>query len=77
MCMKQKIKNIFKCIKEQNAQKQGGDGKLSGGMHKFKWVSVKRVVGMEVCLFLKECCFRVRVRVEDIKQDTFIREVGK
>ena len=31
-------------------------------MHKFKWVSVKCAVG--VCLFLKECCFRVRVRVD-------------
>ena len=46
-------------------------------MYEFKWVSVKRVVGVGVCLFLKECCFRVRVRVEDIKQDTFIGEVGK
>ena len=47
-------------------------------MHKFKWVSVKCVVGVGVCLFFfKECCFRVRVKVEDIKQDTLIREVGK
>ena len=31
-------------------------------MHKFKWVSVKCVVGVGVCLFfVKECCFRVRV----------------
>ena len=29
--MKQKIINIFKCIKEQNAQKQGGDGKWGEG----------------------------------------------
>ena len=70
--MKQKIPviNIFKCIKELNAQKQGGDGKRDGvsiheEMHKFKWVSLKRVVGVRVCLFfLKEYCFRVRVRVD-------------
>ena len=54
--MKQKIINIFKCIKELNAQKQGGDGKRGGvsiheETHKFKWVSLKRVVGVRVCLF--------------------------
>ena len=54
--MKQKIINIFKCIKELNAQKQGGDGKRGGvsiheEMHKFKWVSVKRVVGVGFCRF--------------------------
>ena len=67
--MKQTIINIFKCIKEQNAHKQGGDGKWGGvsmheEMHKFKWESVKRVVGVGVRLYLKECCFRVRVRVD-------------
>ena len=34
-------------------------------------------LGLGFVFFLKECCFRVRVRVEDIKQDTSIREVGK
>ena len=67
--MKRKVINIFKCIKEQNAQKQGGDGKWGGvsiheEMHKFKWVSLKRVVEVGVYLFLKECCFRIGVRVD-------------
>ena len=45
----------------------GGDGEWCGvrmheEMHKFKWVSVKCVVRVGVCLFfVKECCFRVRV----------------
>ena len=61
--MKQKIINIFKCIKELNAQKQGGDGKRGGvsiheEMHKFKWVSVKRVVGVGVCLFFERMLFQ-------------------
>ena len=61
--MKQKIINIFKCIKELNAQKQGGDGKRGGvsiheEMHKFKWVSLKRVVGVRVCLFFERMLFQ-------------------
>ena len=50
-------------------------------MHKFKWVSVKCVVRVGVCLFFvkeccfkvkhffNECCFRVRVRVR-VRVDT-------
>ena len=61
--MKQKIINIFKRIKELNAQKQGGDGKRGGvsiheEMHKFKWVSLKRVVGVRVCLFFERMLFQ-------------------
>ena len=61
--MKQKIINIFKCIKELNAQKQGGDGKRGGvsiheETHKFKWVSLKRVVGVRVCLFFERMLFQ-------------------
>ena len=62
--MKQKIINIFKCIKELNAQKQGGDGKRGHGvsiheeMHKFKWVSLKRAVGVRVCLFFERMLFQ-------------------
>ena len=53
--MKQKVINICKCIKEQNAQKQGGDGKRGGvsiheERYKFKWVSVKRVIRVGVRL---------------------------
>ena len=71
-------------------QKKGGDGKPGGvsiheEMHKFKWVSVKRVVGVGVYLFLKECCFRIGVRVDKKlsitktvrRPDTSIGEVGK
>ena len=61
--MKQKIINIFKFIKEQNAQKQSGDGKWGGvsmheEMHKFKWVSVKRVDGVGVCLIFERVLFQ-------------------
>ena len=61
--MKQKIINIFKCIKELNAQKQGGDGKRGGvsiheEMHKSKWVSLKRAVGVRVCLFFERMLFQ-------------------
>ena len=61
--MKQKIINIFKCIKELNAKKQGGDGKRGGvsiheEMHKFKWVSLKRAVGVRVCLFFERMLFQ-------------------
>ena len=61
--MKQKIINIFKCIKELNAQKQGGDGKRGGvsiheEMHKFKWVSLKRAVGVRLCLFFERMLFQ-------------------
>ena len=61
--MKQKIINIFKCIKELNAQKQGEGGKRGGvsiheEMHKFKWMSLKRVVGVRVCLFFERMLFQ-------------------
>ena len=59
--MKHKIINIFKCIKCPETG-QGGDG-MRGGvsmheeMHKFKWVSVKRVDGVGVCLIFERMLF--------------------
>ena len=49
--------------KEQNAQKQGGDGKRGGvsmheEMHKLKWLSVKRVDGVGVCLIFERMLFQ-------------------
>ena len=64
--MKQKIISIFKCFKEQMPRNRAGWGwgvgwggvSMHEEMHKFKWVSVKHVDGVGVCLIFERMLFQ-------------------